>query len=166
MDSAPGDEAPTADGLVLRDERTDDESFLRSLYYSTRVDEFASAGLSPAQAEGLLRMQFDAQRAHYRLHYPDASYRIVLLDGRPVGRLYVHYTSLDVRVLDISLLPEIRGKGLGRRLLANVIDEAAGLGAPVTLHVARRSPARRLYERLGFRIVNEDAMNAFMERPN
>ena len=152
------------DRLVVRDERHEDEAFLRELYGSTRIDELAHVAWAPAQLAAFLRMQFDLQRAHYRAHYADASYQIVEFDGRPIGRLYVHYSREDVRVLDISLLPDMRGQGIGRWLLEKVIQQAARLGAPVTLHVAYGNPARRLYERLGFRIINEDAMNFFMER--
>ena len=109
-------------------------------------------------------MQFDFQRAHYRRHYPDASFLIVVLDGRNIGRLYVHYARQDVRLMDIALVPEARGKGIGRRLLETVLEEASRLAAPVTLHVGVGNPARRLYERLGFRTVKEDALNLFMER--
>ena len=109
-------------------------------------------------------MQFDLQRAHYRRHFADASFLIVVLDGTPIGRLYVHYAPQHVRVLDIALVPEARGKGLGRRLLESVIEQAARLAAPVTLHVTVRNPARHLYERLGFRVISEDAMHVFMER--
>jgi GNAT superfamily N-acetyltransferase len=151
--------------LVLRPEQDGDEAFLRALYASTRADELASVGWSPAQRDVFLRMQFDLQRAHYRRHYADASYEIVVLHERPIGRLYVHYASHDVRVLDIALIPDARGQGIGRWLLELVIEQATRLGAPVTLHVAVGSPARRLYERLGFHVVREDAMNLFMERP-
>jgi GNAT superfamily N-acetyltransferase len=153
----------TVDGVVLRPERNEDEAFLRELYASTRIDELASAGWSPAQTGEFLRMQFDLQRTHYRRHYPDASFLIVVIDSRPIGRLYVHYTRQDVRVLDIALVPDARGKGIGRGLLQTVLEQAARLGAPVTLHVALGNPARRLYERLGFRAVTEDALNLFME---
>jgi GNAT superfamily N-acetyltransferase len=153
------------DGLVLRDEHHEDEAFLRDLYASTRIDELAGTGWSPAQTRDFLRMQFDLQRAHYRRHHPDASFLVVVRDGRPIGRLYVHYTPDDVRVLDISLLPDARGHGIGRWLLGQVLEEAARRGAPVTLHVALGNPARRLYERLGFRAVRQDALNVFMERP-
>ena len=165
MGTSPSEERSIVDGLVLRDERDEDEAFLRTLYASTRRDELASVGWSPAQTDAFLRMQFDLQRAHYRRHYTDGSFLIVVIDGRPVGRLYVHYTRQDVRVLDISLVPEVRGKGIGCWLVGKVLDDAAQLEAPVTLHVAVGNPARRLYERLGFRIVSQDALNLFMERP-
>ena len=122
-------------------------------------------GLGQAQVDALLRMQFDAQRAHYHHQYPKASLQIVLLDGTAAGRLYVNYTSEDVRVIDISLLPAVRGKGFGRSLLTRVFEEADRLGAPVTLHVAVNNPARRLYDRLGFCYVADDGVNVFMRRP-
>ena len=153
------------EGLVVRDERDEDEAFLRELYASTRIDELAHVGWSPEQVDGFLRMQFDLQRMHYRRYFADASFLIVVLDGRPVGRLYVHYSPQDVRVMDISLVPDVRGQGIGRRLLEDVIEQATALGAPVSLHVAVGSPAQRLYERLGFRTVKQDPMNSFMERP-
>ena len=104
------------------------------------------------------------QRAHYRRHYAGAAFLIVERESRPIGRLYVHYAPADVRVLDIALVPDARGKGIGRRLLEDVIAEADRLAAPVSLHVSVGSPAQRLYERLGFRALKEDPMNVFMER--
>jgi GNAT superfamily N-acetyltransferase len=163
--TGPLDDGSIVEGLVLRDERPDDDTFLRKLYASTRSDELAVTGWSPAQADAFLRMQFDLQRMHYRTHFAGARFLIVERDGRPIGRLYVNYTPEDVRVLDIALLPGARGNGVGRRLLEDVIDRAERLGAPVTLHVAVGSPAQRLYERLGFRAIRQDPMNVFMERP-
>ena len=165
MADAPEAGPSIADGLVLRDERKDDDAFLRQLYASTRADELAIVDWTPAQMAGFLRMQFDLQRAHYRHHFATARFLIVERDGRPIGRLYVNYAPDDVRVLDIALMPDARGNGVGRRLMEDVIERAARLGAPVTLHVAVGSPALRLYERLGFLIVRQDPMNLFMERP-
>jgi ribosomal protein S18 acetylase RimI-like enzyme len=163
--SGPLDDGSIVEGLVLRDERPDDDPFLRALYASTRSDELAVTGWSPAQVDGFLRMQFDLQRAHYRTHFADARFLIVERDGRPIGRLYVSYTPADVRVLDIALVPDTRGNGVGRQLLEHVIDHADRVGAPVTLHVAVGNRAQRLYERLGFRTLRQDPMNLFMERP-
>jgi GNAT superfamily N-acetyltransferase len=164
MADTPLDESSIVERLVLRNERTEDETFLRELYASTRADELANSGWTPAQTDAFLRMQFDFQRTHYRRHHSDASFLIVEVDGRPIGRLYVHYTREDVRVMDISLMPIARGQGIGRRLLEKVLEEAARLAAPVTLHVGVGNPARRLYERLGFCTVEQDAMNLFMVR--
>jgi GNAT superfamily N-acetyltransferase len=118
---------PIFDRLVLRGERQQDEAFLRTLYASTRADELAYVPLDAAQVDAFLRMQFDLQRAHYRRHFPAASFLIVELDGRPIGRLYVHYTPADVRVLDIALMPDRRGQGVGtwRPSLSTLRSEAS-----------------------------------------
>ena len=73
----------------------------------------------------------------------------------------------EIRIVDISLLPEWRNHGIGSALLAKVFDESDSGGQWVTLHVAIGSPARRLYERLDFSIVDHEGPHIFMKRcPN
>jgi len=91
-----------------------------------------------------------AQPRHYLAHYPDARFDLIELDGAPIGRLYVQRTSDEIRVIDIALLPECRGRGLGGALLQGILDEAGATGRPVRLHVERWNPAQRLYRRLAF----------------
>ncbi|WP_183092708.1 GNAT family N-acetyltransferase [Nocardioides stalactiti] len=129
-----------------------DESFLVALYGSTRAD-LALLPLDPEQHDVLVRMQYRAQDQHYREQHPGASFEVVEVDGAPVGRLYVDRTDRDLRVVDISLLPEVRGRGMGTALLRRVQDEAAASGRSVSLHVASDNPAAALYARLGFRPV-------------
>jgi ribosomal protein S18 acetylase RimI-like enzyme len=64
--------------------------------------------------------------------------------------------------MDIALVPEVRGRGIGTALIRALIEDAAGRGAIVTLNVEPFNPACRLYERLGFRTVEADAANLFM----
>lgn len=79
----------------------------------------------------------------------------MLVDGEPAGRLYVDRPPGELRVMDVALLPEFRGRGVGTELLRRVLAEGAATARPVTIHVERLNPARRLYARLGF--VAEDA---------
>ena len=74
--------------------------------------------------------------------------------GGPAGRIYLFCTGTDIRIIDISLLPERRGGGLGTALLTAVITEATASGHSVSIHVEHFNPARRLYERLGFREIS------------
>jgi ribosomal protein S18 acetylase RimI-like enzyme len=139
-----------------------DEVFLRALYASTRAREMAITGWDPAQQEEFLRWQFDLQRTHYRAHYAGASFDVILLDDRPAGRIYVHRAARETRLMDIALVPEVRGRGIGSGLIRALIEDAASRGAIVTLNVEPYNPAYRLYERLGFRSVEADAANVFM----
>ena len=75
---------------------------------------------------------------------------LVLAEGRPVGRLYVHRRPAEIRLMDVALLPEARGRGLGTILLRRLMDEAECEKKRLTIHVEIFNPARRLYDRLGF----------------
>ena len=141
--------------LTLRPAGPADEAFLLAVYASTRQAELALVPWSEEQKAEFLRGQFEAQTAHYREHYTGVSYDAIELDGRPVGRLYVARWDDEIRIMDIALLPEHRGAGIGTRLLRDLLGEAAETEKRVTIHVEASNPALRLYERLGFRPVKE-----------
>ena len=126
-----------------------DDAFLFELYASTRPD-IALLGLGDAQRDVLLRGQWLAQRHGYLARYPHGEHQLVLLDGRPVGRLWVAREPGELRLVDLSLLPAHRGAGVGTELLRALQREATEAGKPLRLSVARDNPARRLYARLGF----------------
>ncbi len=136
--------------LALRPASPADAEFLYRVYASTRYEELAPAGWPPEQVEAFLRMQFRAQDTHYRTYFPATAFDVILWDGEPAGRLYVDRRPAEIRVVDISLLPEYRGRGAGSALFAALFDEARAAGLPVTIHVEAFNPARRLYDRLGF----------------
>jgi ribosomal protein S18 acetylase RimI-like enzyme len=150
--------------VMLRTYEADDEAFAFDLYSSTRTEEMAAWGWDRSQQEPFLRMQFTGFQMHYRMGLPDADDRIILLDGDPVGRLIVARLEREIRLADISLLAEHRGKGIGSRLIRELIDEAACSGKSVTLHVdIYNEKAARLYERLGFEKVTNTGVHYFME---
>src|SRR5258708_3770186 len=92
-----------------------DTDFLRRVYASTRAAELAMTPWSDEQKEAFCRMQFDAQRSHYAQYYPAASHDIIQRDGVPAGRLYVDRGESEILIVDIALLPEYRGAGIGTR---------------------------------------------------
>ena len=112
-----------------------DLEFLHRVYASTREEELGQTGWDEAQKEAFTRMQFDAQHTTYQLNYMRASFDIILVDEAPSGRLYVDRRPDEIRIVDITLLPEFRGQGLGTGLLKQVQAEARSKGLPVTIHV-------------------------------
>jgi ribosomal protein S18 acetylase RimI-like enzyme len=108
-----------------------------------------------AAKRAFLTQQFDAQDTYYKQHRPDASYDVIVHDGRPAGRLYVDRGADEILVMDIALLPEFRNRGLGTVLLRDLMNEAAAAGRPLVVHVEQFNPARALYERLGFEETGE-----------
>jgi ribosomal protein S18 acetylase RimI-like enzyme len=147
----------------LRPSAPGDAELLFRIYASTRDEELGAVPWTPEQKEAFLRMQFAAQDAHYRRSYPDASFDLLIVGGMPAGRLCVWRAPSEVRIVDIALLPEFRRRGIGERVLRDLLAEAARTGRTVSLHVERTNPARRLYERLGFRTTADRGMYLAME---
>lgn len=137
-------------GLTFRPIAEADLPFLARLYASTRTEELAVAPWSVEQKAAFLNMQFQAQHAHYQQHYPKADWLVTMHAGQDIGRLYIDRWPSEHCIIDIAFLPEYRGKGLGAALLRDLLDEAAGAGKAVAIHVEKFNPAMRLYRRLGF----------------
>ncbi|MBI1385545.1 MAG: GNAT family N-acetyltransferase [Rhizobiales bacterium] len=130
-----------------------DDGFLFRLYSSTREWEFALTIWSEADKQRFLRSQFDIQTRAYASTYLGAVHRIIQLDGIDVGRLIVDRRDDLMLIIDLSLLPEYRGRGIGTDLLRSLLNEALGGKVPVRLHVERNSPALSLYLRHDFEQV-------------
>lgn len=132
-----------------------DRDFLASVYASTRAEELEVTGWTDDEKAGFCRMQFDAQDAHYRQHYPGARFEVIESAGVAIGRLYVDRWPREIRIMDITLLPAHRGKGVGTRLLEELREEAAASRKLLSIHVERMNPALKLYERLGFQLIED-----------
>lgn len=148
--------------ISLRPITPEDDSFLAGVYASTRAEELAVTGWSDEDKAVFCRRQFDAQSAHYRENYPGASLQIIEHDGVSIGRLYTAHWEREIRIMDIALLPEHRGSGIGTRLLRDLQGEARSAGKSLTIHVERFNPALRLYERLGFQQMEDKGVYLLM----
>lgn len=138
-------------GLTFRRIADSDLPFLARVYASTRAEELAVVtSMTDAQKAAFLQAQFELQHAHYQKYYPQADWLVTMRGGEDIGRLYLERWPSQHRIIDISFLPEHRGKGAGEPLLRDLMDEAAACGKDVSIHVEKLNPAMRLYRRLGF----------------
>lgn len=151
------------DRVQFRPVRDSDIPFMRALYGSTREQEMQALDWPPEKKEEFLDWQFYAQTKFYSESYEGDGFMIIELDGSPIGRLYVDYGETDIEIVDIALMPELRGKGLGRQLLQEILDEAARIGKSVTIYVEHFNPARHLYDRLGFQHVDTNGVYHLMK---
>lgn len=151
--------------VALRPQAPVDDAFLHELYAATREHELSLTGWDEPSKASFLAMQFEAQRRYYLEQFPGARYEIVLRRGRPVGRLIVDRGARTMTILDIAVVGEHRGQGIGTALLTALIDEADRLGLAVRMHVERDNPAIRLYHRLGLRTTDEAGVYFQLERP-
>lgn len=152
-----------AQGFELRSERQGDRVFLENLYISVRWPELEPSGWTDEAKLGFLRDQFALQDKHYATHYAEAEFLLLEKQNVPLGRLYLYRAKTDIRIVDISLLPEVRNAGIGTALLQGVIAEAVDAGQSVSIHVEKFNPAQTLYRRLGFRVIEEKGPYWLME---
>lgn len=143
-------------GVVLRAMSDADLPFTAALYASTRAEELAPVPWPAETKQAFLFQQHAAQHAHYQQHYRGMEAMIVERAGTAVGRLYLYAMPGEVRIVDISLVPEARRHGIGGALLRDLLADVARSGKSVTIHVEKNNPARTLYARLGFHILDDD----------
>jgi ribosomal protein S18 acetylase RimI-like enzyme len=74
------------------------------------------------------------------------------------------YVDEETPELSLAVLPEYRGRGIGTALLARLLGVARKRYGAVSLSVAEANPARRLYKRLGFKVVDRSGTSLTMER--
>lgn len=149
--------------VSLRPVAPEDGRFLAGVYASTRAEELAPVPWTDEQKAAFLAQQFAAQTAHYAEHYTGMSSHVIVVDDAPAGRLLVARWEREIRIVDIALLPEFRGRGAGTRLLRDLMDEARAAGKRLSIHVEVSNPAMTLYRRLGFRPVDEVGVYLRME---
>jgi ribosomal protein S18 acetylase RimI-like enzyme len=140
--------------ISLRPVTDDDYEYLYALNEQT-MREYAEQTYGPWN-ETVVRGIF-AER------WRPESIRIVVIDGQDGGMLEVIPGETSVQLANIRVAPEHQGKGIGTRLISEVLRDAHGRGLPVTLRVLKVNPARHLYERLGFVVVGETEPHYLME---
>ena len=150
--------------LTRRPIQPEDADFLLRLYAGTRAEELAVLAWPDAQKAAFLHQQFHAQHTYYHAQYPNAAFHLLLRGQVPIGRLYVDRRPDEICILDIALLPEHRGQGLGTALLQELIFESEATRLTLRLHVENYNPACRLYDRLGFVQVSDNGVYTLRER--
>ena len=151
--------------VTLRPATEQDDAFLYDLFKAVRMPDFAHVTLPPEQLEGLMKMQYAGQKFSYSTQYPGPGHDIVLLDGVPVGRIWMSRSDSEHLLVDIALLPAVQNRGIGGALLHDVLAAAKQAGVPVKCSVAVTNPGSlRFHQRLGFQIVARDELYYELER--
>jgi len=148
------DDADGTVSFVLRPEVEADQPFRLALFRASRGPGWDQLPLPADMLARIMEQQFHAQTQGYRAAYPQARLEIVMVGAQPVGRLATDRGAEALHLIDIAVVPERRGQGIGGAILRTLIDEAAAAETPLTLQVARDNlAAQRLYHRLGFALA-------------
>lgn len=156
-------EVVSAFDISLRAEDEQDVSFLKNLYISIRWPELINTNWPDDCKASFLEGQFQIQTTHYKANFPGLLRWIVAENGVALGRLYFLKTERTYHLVDISLIPSCRNRGLGFLLLQSLCKQAAEEGLVVDLQVAQDNPACRLYERVGFRYTDRGSFYRKMQ---
>lgn len=150
-----GSALPTGTLPTLRPATRGDRAFVERLYFDT-MQPLLSALNEWDQTTA-------RRRFHNGYHQKDAC---IIMDGSaPLGWMQVTETPKALVLNQIHLVPEVRGHGIGSRLIQDLMARATAGGRGVTLAVVRNNPALKLYERLGFSVVGEDGSRLRMAWP-
>jgi GNAT superfamily N-acetyltransferase len=142
--------------VTLRTVTPEDNEFLLAVYANTREEELAQVNWEPNQKEIFIAWQFGLQRQEYDARYPNARYQVILVNDQPAGRIWVGEDDTQIRLLDIALLKGFQNRGVGTRLLKQLVAEADEKNKPLRHMVfVLNSDAHRFYERLGFVVIED-----------
>ena len=144
---------PTEGLLTLRKalDNEEDAAFAFALFAATRTPEMAAMPIDAKAKDFLMRAQYRSMTESCRREYPNARSEIIELEGRPVGRLVTDVGDACVTYVDIAILPEAQGRGLGRRVMLNALEEPRRLGLTAQVSVLMHNAASlRLCESVGF----------------
>lgn len=150
--------------IELRPAQKKDEAFIETVYGSTRDAELQLTDWTVQQKKAFIIMQSMAQLAEYKEKFPGAAFQIILYKKKEAGRFYTWEGDTEIRLIDITLLPAFRNKGIGTFLLNRLISHSDKIKKKISLHVEPDNPALYLYSRLGFIRIKNNGRHYYMER--
>lgn len=128
----------------LRTATKADIPLLLTVRGQTMSEYLLASGVEPTEEDQIQRVlaRFDCAQ-------------IILLANQPIGLLKIVRDGKQWELVQIQIVPEKQGGGIGTQLVQKLLSDAVATKASVSLSVLKANPARRLYERLGFRIVKD-----------
>jgi len=102
------------------------------------------------------------QESVFRKNYDPAKIKVILYDRKEIGMLSLEERDADIFLRAIEIHPDYQGNGIGTVIINGIIAEGAQKMKPVYLRVLKVNPAKRLYDRLGFSIIEETPTHYIM----
>jgi len=144
--AAAGRAGPTVN-LSYRRAVAEDEAFLFALH---------AAAMREYIEETWGAWDEEWQRAYFRRRFHPQALKILQVDGRDVGVIFIEERAEELFLARIEILPEYQRRGIGSAALRELIEQAREKGKPLALKVLKvNRRARSLYQRLGFGVTGE-----------
>jgi len=81
--------------------------------------------------------------------------QIVTIDKKSIGVIKVIDKKDELHLDQLQILPQHQKNGFGEKLLQQTIKQSQSTHKPITLFVIKNTPAKKLYERYGFKVTEE-----------
>jgi ribosomal protein S18 acetylase RimI-like enzyme len=133
--------------FTTRPARADEAETLYAIHRETMRDYVAQTYGAWDEAD---------QAARFRERFTPGRYEAIEVTGQVIGYIDSAREPAHWNLNNIRVAAEWQGRGIGSALIHALLARAADEGVPVELGVLRVNPARALYERLGFRVVEEN----------
>lgn len=139
----------------------EDREFLLRVYECSREIELSMVQWDDATKRAFVEHQFDAQSEHYSSEYSDPRHFVVVLadSGEQVGRLWVSRGDSEIGILDVTVLSEYRGRGIGSTVVGSLVDEAQRDGKSVVVYVETFNPSQEFFARRDFIVESNEGIN-------
>ncbi len=155
--------AQVAESVSLRTVVRSDRAFLYELFAMNHIGELNVLGVDTERMEPYLMSQFSIQYRRFEKEFITAEMEIVLLDGQPVGRVYFECLDDEIYLVDLALLPDNQGQGLGTDLLNVLKKEAKQRALPIIAEVEEHHPALSFFEAAGFAETGKEESYVVLE---
>jgi len=133
----------------------DDAMLLFELYACAHSEELSRSGWKTPQQRSFFRQQAQVQEQHYCRRHPHLERRAICVNGFSAGRILVDRPDDCYRIVDLSILPSFRSRGIGSLVISDLLTEAADAGVPVEFELDPTNPAVKLCRRFGFGTVED-----------
>ncbi|WP_162072432.1 GNAT family N-acetyltransferase [Chryseobacterium fistulae] len=129
-----------------------DVDFLLKLRMRTMNEHYNNSNLPTSREATLQRVLYEYDKAN-----------IIIVNDKPIGLLKIDYNKDKIEILQLQINPDQQGKGIGKTILSNILEEAILIQKPAILSVLKVNKAQDLYISLGFKIVDENEHSYIME---
>lgn len=134
-----------------------DVPFLHALFMANKREEFVGSHIPEHMLGVMLEQQYAAQKQEFGANWPDATDLIVVKEAVKVGRVLISVRDKSARVIDLAILPEHQGLGIGASVMTGLCMAARDRTAHVSLRALGGGRAERFYARLGFEVTGCEA---------
>ena len=111
-----------------------------------------------------LNLDHTTQVASFRRQWNANETRIIMLEGADIGWLQSATREGIFFLAQLFIDAAYQKRGIGTEVMHRLIGEATARKEAMTLGVVKINPAKRLYDRLGFRVTHEDHRKFYMRR--